>query len=558
MSNRFLSAVQPQRRHLAFLVGLLVLTFALTVVLTVRAHRAEVARQAQAHGILQDLVDGAAREWGGTIRGHMPDAVRATFYRAWALLLTDADAPLDGIADRADPANLCAGCSHPAAATSFLSLDLLTGAEEYLGDAERLSPELRSTIEESVARGTFAAYHDLLGIALYAAANDQGVQAAVATVRLDGSGRPIRVIAYFVPEATLAQLVTLVFNNLNVLPSSLARGLPNDALFSARALVGSTPLLDSGRSSDMIAATFSDTEPLIGLTLEVGLSESAARALLLPGGLSSGVPVLLGLLLAIGVLIVLALILVRREAELVRLRADFISGVSHELRTPLAQIRMFTETLLLGRVRSDVERRRSLEIVDQEARRLSHLVENLLHFSKSEGGRPPLLKPVPAAFADEIRLAAESFAPMCRKARTEIRTELQENVVVPVDRGALRQIMLNLIDNALKYGPEGQRVTVGAALFDDIARVWVDDEGPGIPEDQRERVFDSFYRMPREIESSSSTGSGIGLAVVRELARLHGGIARAEAAPGGGARVVVDFPDAYLRAGASADLAAAS
>src|SRR5206468_1637555 len=114
-------------------------------------------------------------------------------------------------------------------------------------------------------------------------------------------------------------------------------------------------------------------------------SKDQAGALRTLGGLpQSRLPLLLGALGLTAGLIVTALVQLRREYELARLRTDFVSGVSHELRTPLAQIRMFSETLLLGRVRSEEEGRRSLEIIDQEARRLTHLVENLLHFSRSE------------------------------------------------------------------------------------------------------------------------------------------------------------------------------
>jgi signal transduction histidine kinase len=248
---------------------------------------------------------------------------------------------------------------------------------------------------------------------------------------------------------------------------------------------------------------------------------------------------------AITLLLGMALLLVRREAELVRLRADFVSSVSHELRTPLAQIRMFTETLLLGRVRSDVERRRSLEIIDQEARRLARLVENVLLFSKSQGGRVTPLAPEPTRVAEEIRSAVESFVPLCRSRSVEVRLELQESITAPVDRGALRQMLVNLLENALKYGPSGQRITVGAALFDETARIWVDDEGPGIPAAERERVFDSFYRIAPQEGEARRSGSGIGLSVVRELAKLHGGTARAEDAPGGGARLTVELPGAH-------------
>src|SRR5207249_1836393 len=113
-------------------------------------------------------------------------------------------------------------------------------------------------------------------------------------------------------------------------------------------------------------------------------------------------------------LVVAALLQLHREYELSRLRADFVSGVSHELRTPLAQIRMFSETLLLGRVRSEGERVRSLEIVDQEARRLTHLVENLLHFSRSER-QATRLSPAPAPLAPLGPVLAAGARPRLRR-----------------------------------------------------------------------------------------------------------------------------------------------
>src|SRR5207244_712328 len=136
------------------------------------------------------------------------------------------------------------------------------------------------------------------------------------------------------------------------------------------------------------AATFSarDTVEVMmgGMQVAVALRPELASKLVIGGLPRSRLPLLLGALGLTAGLIVTALVQLRREYELARLRTDFVSGVSHELRTPLAQIRMFSETLLLGRVRSEEEGRRSLEIIDQEARRLTHLVENLLHFSRSE------------------------------------------------------------------------------------------------------------------------------------------------------------------------------
>jgi len=160
-------------------------------------------------------------------------------------------------------------------------------------------------------------------------------------------------------------------------------------------------------------------------------------------------------------------------------------------------------------VRSDEERRRSLAIIDQEARRLTHLVEN--------------------------------FAPIAAARRMRITAPEGGNVVAPVDADALRQMLINLLDNAVKYGPEGQRIAVALAAENGTARVLVDDEGPGVPAGDRERIWERFWRLQRD-RGSAVAGTGIGLAVVRELAELHGGRSWVEDAPAGGARFVIEVP----------------
>ncbi|HEY0670928.1 MAG TPA: HAMP domain-containing sensor histidine kinase [Longimicrobiales bacterium] len=281
-----------------------------------------------------------------------------------------------------------------------------------------------------------------------------------------------------------------------------------------------------------------------GVGMNVSLRESGLR-LLVPSGLPRDRRwEYLGLFaLAVG-LVLSSLMLLRREEQLARTRANFVSGVSHELRTPLAQIRMFAEMLLLGRVRSESDRRRSLEIIDTEARRLSQLVENVLQVARSENGHLHV-NPIAMSVAPIVRECVESFSVLAQARGIEFRTELEDNLIAPVDSAALRQIVLNLLDNAAKYGPDGQRVVIGAALYENTARIWVDDEGPGIPVRERQRVFDPFYRTR---DTQPTTGSGIGLAVVRELVALHGGEAWIDDAPDAGTRVVVQFPGAYLSA----------
>src|SRR5205823_590509 len=180
-------------------------------------------------------------------------------------------------------------------------------------------------------------------------------------------------------------------------------------------------------------------------------------------------------------------------------------------------------------------------------RRLTHLVENLLHFSRSER-QVTRLSPARAPLAPLVQEALEGFAPLAGARGVRLRSELAEGVVAPVDAEAFRQMLLNLLDNAVKYGPPGQVVTVGLAAGDRRARIWVDDQGPGIPAADRERVWDRFWRLERD-RGSAVAGTGIGLAVVRELVALHGGRAWAEdgqngplPAGGRGVRFVIELP----------------
>jgi signal transduction histidine kinase len=218
-----------------------------------------------------------------------------------------------------------------------------------------------------------------------------------------------------------------------------------------------------------------------------------------------------------------------------------VASVSHELRTPLAQLRMFAETLLLGRVRSEQERTRSLEIIDQESRRLSHLVENLLQFSRSERQSLQLQRNT-ENLSELIRETVEMFAPMARARKVEVDVQLDVDVKGFVDVGAMRQIVLNLLDNAVKYGPAGQRVRIALTANGSAARLTVDDEGPGIPAKDRLRIWKAFQRLERDVNSAVA-GSGIGLAVVCDLILAHDGKAWVEENPNGhGARFVVELP----------------
>jgi signal transduction histidine kinase len=327
-----------------------------------------------------------------------------------------------------------------------------------------------------------------------------------------------------------------------LLPESLIRGLAVDSILSISATtMDGTEVY---KSPGWVAPTYSavDTvEPSFGrLIMRVSLNNKFADKLVVGGLPRSRLPMIVALFAIAAGLLSVALIQLRRQQELARLRTEFVSGVSHELRTPLAQIRWFAELLHMGKLRSEDERARSAGIIDQEARRLTYLVENVLNFSRAEKGTNRI-SPSPADLDHEIREALELFAPLARARKMLVAETLEANGVVSLDRDALRQMLLNLLDNAVKYGPAGQTITVGSEIAGDRARIWVEDQGPGIPHDDRHRVWEPYVRLNREGESATG-GSGIGLAVVRELVTLHGGRTRVEGAPGGGARIVIELP----------------
>jgi signal transduction histidine kinase len=327
-----------------------------------------------------------------------------------------------------------------------------------------------------------------------------------------------------------------------LLPLSLIGALSPDSILS----ISVTTLAGSEvyRSPGWAAPTYSaaDTiEPNFGrLVMRVSLRPDFAGMLIVGGLPGSRVPALVALFVIAAGLLTVALLQLRRQQQLARLRTEFVSGVSHELRTPLAQIRWFAELLHLGKLRTEDERERSAGIIDQEARRLTYLVENVLNFSRSEKGTNRI-SPSPAELDHEIQDVIELFAPLARARKMTLATALDAHAIVTLDRDALRQILLNLLDNAAKYGPPGQTITVGSEISGGVARIWVEDQGPGIPNEDRRRVWDPYVRLARPAESATG-GSGIGLSVVRELVELHGGRTRAEGSPGGGARVLVELP----------------
>jgi signal transduction histidine kinase len=265
-----------------------------------------------------------------------------------------------------------------------------------------------------------------------------------------------------------------------------------------------------------------------------------AERFLIGGRPASRMPFLLLLLLLSGSLAVVALAQMRREVSLARARSDFVSSVSHELRTPLAQIRLYLETLRLGRAQDEATRSWSLDHIDRETQRLSHLVENVLLFSRGAAGSmsgPTEVRSV----SDVVHEIAGEFEPLARARRTRVLVHIDSDATVALRPRALRHMLLNLLDNAAKYGPAGQTIEVRAAVHGGQLRLTVIDEGAGVPDSERERVWGAFQRGTGAAAKAAG-GSGIGLTVVRELAQSLGGRTWVDRAAGRGAAFHIELP----------------
>ncbi|HEX6911182.1 MAG TPA: HAMP domain-containing sensor histidine kinase, partial [Longimicrobium sp.] len=370
-------------------------------------------------------------------------------------------------------------------------------------------------------------------------------QALVFTVLFDDRQR-LRAAYGLVDDPTTfaAPVFARVFVRARLFPASVARGVPNDSLVrvTVRGPAGEELYASAPAPGAPAAITVEEALPaeFAALTVRTELRPRAA-ARLVEGGLpASPLPLLAALLAVTAGVVGVAFLQLRRQHELARLRADFVSGVSHELRTPLTQIRMFSELLLGGRLRTDAERDRSLRLIDREARRLAYLVENVLDFSRGERGALTV-RPEPMEVAPAVEEVVEGFAPVAVARGMRIYTDLAPGTAALLDRGGFRQVLLNFLENAVKYGSPGQTIAVRAERAGGVVRVSVEDGGPGIPAKERERIWEPYYRLNREIDRVVG-GSGIGLSVVRELVARHGGRAWMEDAPGGGARFTAEFP----------------
>ena len=247
------------------------------------------------------------------------------------------------------------------------------------------------------------------------------------------------------------------------------------------------------------------------------------------------------LIIAVGLAVVWLTVMTERRAS--RMKSDFIANVSHELKTPLSLIRMFGELLATGKHKGAESPREYAEIITREAERLSHLIDNVLDFARIERGKASY--DFAEGRLDEI---VERALDVCRyrveKERMRLKTEIEPGLPpVRMDENAMTLVLLNLVDNAVKYASEGKEIDVRLFRTPGGVTLSVRDQGPGIPEDELPRIFERFYRA-RTARDRNVRGSGIGLALVKHIVEAHGGRLSVVSVLGQGATFTVALPAA--------------
>jgi signal transduction histidine kinase/tetratricopeptide (TPR) repeat protein len=241
----------------------------------------------------------------------------------------------------------------------------------------------------------------------------------------------------------------------------------------------------------------------------------------------------------------------KRQQRLSELKSNFVSSVSHELRTPVASVQLLVEGLESGRVSGAAKQKEYLHLMGQECRRLSGLIDNILDFSRIDDGRKQFefsATDVNALTSETVKMI-EPYAGE-RKVSLALTTAGTSPVkpIAPILDGlAIRQALLNLIDNAIKHSPEGNTVTVGVEWTSNNTAekshvlISVEDNGAGIPPEEHEKIFERFYRRGSELNRETQ-GIGIGLTIVKHIVESHGGRVLVRSAVGQGSRFTMELP----------------
>lgn len=232
---------------------------------------------------------------------------------------------------------------------------------------------------------------------------------------------------------------------------------------------------------------------------------------------------------------------ITRIQKLEQVRKEFVANVSHELRTPLTNIQGFAETLASDSVLDSKQRIEFAETIQEEAKRLSALVENILNLSSLESGSLPVVYQ-PVLLYQVIQEVQKLLSPLAEKQRVQFQSELPASLPeVLGDKNQLKQLFINLIENAIRFNKEGGSVFLKSKVQQDGLTIVVEDTGMGIPKEDLPRIFERFYRVDKA-RSREHGGSGLGLSIVKHIVEAHQGTIQVESQLGKGSSFAVTLP----------------
>jgi signal transduction histidine kinase len=232
---------------------------------------------------------------------------------------------------------------------------------------------------------------------------------------------------------------------------------------------------------------------------------------------------------------------VSKEVALAHLKSDFVSNVSHELRTPLSLIRLYAETLELGRITTQEKKEEYYRIIRKESERLTALINNILDFSRIEAGRKEY-DFRETDIAELVRNTLDAYRYQIEQQGFAFEQSIDATIpAVRVDREAIARALVNLVNNALKYSADEKFLGVKLYRANDSLKLEVVDRGIGITRREQSKIFEKFYRTGDPLVHNTK-GSGLGLSLVRHITRAHGGEVEVESAPGKGSRFILTLP----------------
>jgi len=232
---------------------------------------------------------------------------------------------------------------------------------------------------------------------------------------------------------------------------------------------------------------------------------------------------------------------ISRESETSRLKMEFVHNISHELKTPLTLIRLYAETVQRKKNLREEDRSESYEIITKESERLSHLINNVLDFSRIDMGRKEF-KFKKESLSRIVQETLDSYRSHLEKKGFSVNGQIDRNLPEMIfDAEAIASILVNLLSNAMKFSPDAKEVTVRLFMRDRWAVLQVEDKGIGIARQEQAEIFKRFYRVKQSADTQTQ-GSGLGLTLVKHITEAHGGMVEVESEPGKGSVFSILLP----------------